>query len=100
MSNPLDVQGSLEHRTVEDVVEHTRARARQRVATGDEDPVSLAYAKGISVRVATDAGSYIEMTLREIAEEWNVADPIDLLKALDDADQAGRLSRNEREVPS
>lgn len=41
-----------------------------------------AYAAGVSPMVATDAALYLGLTLREIAEEWNIK-PIRLLLALD-----------------
>jgi hypothetical protein len=42
-----------------------------------------AYSQGVRRLTATDAAVYLDLTLREIGEEWNV-DPIQLLKALDD----------------
>ncbi len=41
-----------------------------------------AYAKGIPCMYATDTDSLLEMTLEEIALEWNIPDPVDLLSIL------------------
>lgn len=61
----------------------------------DANPVLRAYAKGIRVQTATDAEIYLGMTLEEIAMEWNLVDPVDLLAVIDDADATvGKFPRN------
>jgi hypothetical protein len=58
-----------------------------------------AYAYGISADIATDAADYVVMTLDDIAEEWRVADPIQLLAVLADALNRGRLQQFPRVKP-
>lgn len=60
-------------------------------AFADAPPVARAYAKGIPTIIATDAEAYFKMTLEEIAEEWDLEDPVDLLAAISKADERGEL---------
>lgn len=48
----------------------------------DARPLARAYAKGIPATVATDVEDYLKMALEEIASEWNIEDPVDLLAVL------------------
>jgi hypothetical protein len=50
------------------------------------EELRAAYAAGIPPVIATDVSEYLDMTLREIGEEW-IMDPIKLLAALAAADE-------------
>ncbi len=50
--------------------------------------MARAEAKGIPFDIATDTELYLDMTLREIAEEWCVKDPVDLLVVLAEAEES------------
>ena len=55
-------------------------------------PLARACAMGIPAIIAGDAEVYLDLTLSQIAVEWCVKDPVELLMVLAEADRAGKFS--------
>ena len=55
--------------------------------------MACAYAQDVPGIYATDTSSYLDMTLRELTEEWNLADPVELFALLAKADSEDRFTK-------